>query len=283
MPEGPEVESVRLSLVPTVVGARIESAWVSSLSLRTPVSAADFAPVLGQVVIDIGRRGKLLWLSMGEIGVFIRLGMTGRARLHDPNDAVEAHTHVRLSLIHNAHRVELRYIDPRRFGEVVPYHPLQFTTTCAAIGPDGITLADHEVDGLAASLRRTQRELKTAILDQQWLGGVGNIYACEALFRAGLSPWRKGSSLSLSEARTLVVACRQALQHGLLHGGTSFSDYVNAQGATGGALEHLFVFQRETHPCKSCSGVIERATQAGRSTFFCRRCQHARPARTATS
>jgi formamidopyrimidine-DNA glycosylase len=285
MPEGPEVETVRRSLVDVVVGASVQDVWQSSLPLRMAKPQASLQAFVGSTVVSLERKGKLLWLPCRDNtrsdvrGLLVRLGMTGQLRLHAPTDDVAKHTHVRIVLQPRIGTVqELRYVDPRRFGDVAGYHDAAtLKAQVEALGPDGLTLSANEVLAAAAKLRTTTRALKEALLDQRWLAGVGNIYACEALFRARLSPWRRGVSLSPKEAVCLVECCRDALVHGLEHNGTSFSDYVDARGATGGALAHLWVFQRETLPCKQCQQPIERRDQAGRSTFFCRRCQHARP------
>lgn len=275
MPEGPEVETVRRSLLPKVQGRTIERVRVSRLALRTPVTTRDFKPLLHRTIVDVGRHGKLLWLDAGGAGACVRLGMTGRLTIEAATSTPRLHTHVRLSLDDGQ---ELRFCDPRRFGEVVPFADVATLEVArSTLGPDGISLDDDGRARVIASLRRTKRTIKDALLDQRVVAGVGNIYASEACFIAGLSPWRAGIELSALEATRLVAAVEETLRLGVLRRGTSFSDYVDADGVEGTNASYLLVFQREGEACVRCPSraraVIRRETQGARSTFFCPRCQ----------
>jgi len=280
MPEGPEVETVRRTLAPLVEGAVLGRARVSRLKLRTPVTSQRFRPLEGGVIAGVHRHGKLLWLDVtgvgtGARGLWVRLGMTGQLTVADPTTTPPPHTHVRLPLTtRDGAARELRYTDPRRFGEVVPFTDLtDLDTARADLGPDGLALSDVDKATVAAALRQTSRAIKEALLDQRLVAGVGNIYAAEACFIAGLDPRRAGTSLSVAQARALTNAVAQTLHDGVARRGTSFSNYVDATGERGDNASYLLVFQREGEPCRRCGGTVERLVQGARSTFWCPSCQ----------
>jgi formamidopyrimidine-DNA glycosylase len=171
----------------------------------------------------------------------------------------------------------LRFRDPRRFGEVVPFvGDAGLAALCAGLGPDGLALTDNDRIAVATALRQTSRAIKEALLDQRLVAGVGNIYAAEACFLAGLAPTRKGKSLTRAEAARLVASVEETLAQGVQHRGTSFSDYVDASGDVGDNAHHLWVFQREGEPCRRCGTLIDRIVQGARSTFWCPQCQRRR-------
>ncbi len=279
MPEGPEVETIARSLRPLVVGARLGKPWVSRLKLRTPITSAGLAPVAGRVVTDVARHGKVLWLVLDSgAAVVVRLGMTGQLTVALSSTTSPPHTHVRIPLADGAGAArELRYRDPRRFGEVTLAQSANDVVALRhTMGPDGIALDDAGRTAVAAAIRRTARAIKVALLDQQVVAGVGNIYAAEACFLAKLDPARPGTSLSAREAKALVAGVEASLHQGVQRRGTSFSDYVDADGVVGDNAQHLWVFQREGEPCRVCGHTIERSVQGARSTFWCPRCQRRR-------
>lgn len=278
MPEGPEVESVRRTLSSRMTGATLSSPWVSDLKLRTPVDTADLAFADGRQVHHVRRKGKLLWMGLDDAdheGLFVRLGMSGRALLCRPDDVIEKHTHVMLDVVTaQGERWQFRYVDPRRFGEVVPYTSRrQFDAECAKLGPDPNAFTDDDRAFVVAKLQSTSRAIKDVLLDQRVTCGVGNIYASEACFVARLSPYWAGSALDDVQARRLVDAVEEVMNDAVAHGGTSFSDYVDADGKRGAHQDHLWVFLREDEPCRECGTLVERWVQGSRSTFLCPRCQ----------
>jgi formamidopyrimidine-DNA glycosylase len=291
MPEGPEVETVRRSLVDRLVGATLRRPWVSRQELRTPITARALAFVAGRRVVALGRKGKTLHVDLDDdAGFFVRLGMTGRLLLEPASSRPAAHTHVRIPLqvpvqaprhsgasaaaTATVDDVELRFVDPRRFGEVVPFASRTARDAeLDRLGPDGLLLTDADRVVVAAALRRTQRTVKDALLDQHVVAGVGNIYAAEACFVARLSPLLPGAALTDDEARRLVDAVDTVLAQGVRNRGTSFSDYVDGDGRTGDNAAALWVFQRAGAPCRVCGAVVERIVQGARSTFLCPRCQ----------
>jgi formamidopyrimidine-DNA glycosylase len=272
MPEGPEVETIRRSLEPLLVGRRLGRPWVSRKGLRAPTSSSKLKPLEGHTVTRLGRHGKLMWIDVDDgQGLLVRLGMTGRLVVEPASKKALLHTHVRVPLDDGN---ELRYVDARRFGEVV-----RFATAAerdeerARMGPDALALDDEGREKARARLMSTQRSLKDALLDQTVLAGVGNIYAAEALFVARLSPFLRGTDLDESRADRLLDAVSRVLAEAVVRRGTSFSDYVDGTGERGENLAHVFVFQREGEPCRACGTAVVREVQGQRSTFYCRRCQ----------
>ncbi len=272
MPEGPEVETVRRSLEPLLVGRTFGKPSVSKKALRTPTSSKKLAPLEGATVRALGRHGKLMWIDVGARGLMVRLGMSGRMIVAASLDEkIAPHTHVRVPLDDGR---ELRYVDARRFGEVTYYGAdTELVEERDRMGPDALTLDDVTRAIAIERLRATDRTLKDALLDQSVLAGVGNIYAAEALFVARLSPFLKGSKLNDDRARALVRAVEEVLAQAVTRRGTSFSNYVDAMGIEGDNLAHVWVFQREDEPCRVCATKIARKVQGARSTFFCKKCQ----------
>ncbi len=277
MPEGPEVETVRRSLVALLVGKVLTAPRVSAKKLRTPITTRTLKPLAGARVTGLDRRGKLLVVDVdGDRGLFVRLGMTGRFVVEHKKTKPALHTHVRFDVVddHGAAGHELRFIDPRRFGEVVPFFSrAERSEELSRLGPDGIVVDDAGRAAIAHGLQGTTRSLKDALLDQTIVAGVGNIYAAEALFLARLSPFRAGADLDDDEAVRLVRAVEDTLAQGVKNRGTSFSDYVDGEGQRGDNQHALHVFQREGEACRACGTTITRVVQGARSTFFCPLCQ----------
>lgn len=284
MPEGPEVETVRRSLEPLLVGRTLGAAWVSRNKLRTPVTTRQLSFLEGRRVLRLGRHGKLMWLDAeGDGGLLLRLGMTGKLLVEKGGAPRHPHTHVVIPLDDGGE--ELRYVDVRRFGEVVPYkRASERDDERGRLGPDPLSWTPSERAAVVERLKSTRRSLKDALLDQSVVAGVGNIYACEALFAAGLSPLARGASVPRPLLETLATAVEDVLESAVRHCGTTFSDFVDALGERGMNLAHVHVFQREGLPCPRCGRPVERIVQGARSTFLCRHCQpvRARKARKAS-
>lgn len=285
MPEGPEVETVRRSLEPLLLGKILRAPYVSRKKLRTAITKRDLVVVEGATVTGLFRKGKLLGIATDRgAGLFVRLGMTGRLLVEEKKKKPALHTHVRFTL-HDASPAreddgdvdtgkELRFVDPRRFGEVVAYAgDKDRDDELDRIGPDGLSLDDAGRAEVLRRLRSTTRVVKDALLDQSIVAGVGNIYAAEALFAAGVSPFLSAADLDDDAGARLVVAVEDVLRQGVLHRGTSFSDYVDAEGKQGDNASRLKVFQREGEACVVCGAVVVRVVQGARSTFYCPRCQ----------
>lgn len=274
MPELPEVETVRRTLAP-IVGARIASVSTSGKPLRmgSAIPAAALRKLVGQRFERLRRIGKYLLLDVdGPSGILVHLGMSGRLRVSAAGEPESPHTHLVLGL---DKKRELRYSDPRRFGQISTYlradersHP-----ALAVLGPDPL---DASVDGarlLHESARRRNVTLKALVLDQGVIAGMGNIYASEALWICKLRPTTRSSGLSAKSAGALWQAIRQVLDHALTHGGTTLKDFVDADGSSGEHADYLQVYGREAEPCARCKAKIRRTVQQGRATYFCPTCQ----------
>ncbi|HWM87478.1 MAG TPA: bifunctional DNA-formamidopyrimidine glycosylase/DNA-(apurinic or apyrimidinic site) lyase [Kofleriaceae bacterium] len=278
MPELPEVETVRRTLEPAV-GRRVLGVWTSGLPLRMsrPVDRIGLErAAVGAVLGAVRRHGKYLMLEFEDRGelVLVHLGMSGRLRLVQLREPEVPHTHVVFAL--DGAR-QIRFSDPRRFGfvDVAPSgarmreHP-----ALAGLGRDPLL---ERVGGsfLHEALRRSRQVVKTILLDQRILAGVGNIYACEALWLARIAPTVRGHKLSRAQSDELMRAVRAVLRRALTRGGTSLRDFVDADGIEGENAEYLRVYGREGEPClrRGCGGTIRRVVIQGRSTFYCPRCQ----------
>jgi formamidopyrimidine-DNA glycosylase len=272
MPELPEVETVRRTLAPAV-GGRISSVWTSGMGLhmaRKP-PASRLKRLVGAQITAIRRHGKYLLLDTdrGE-AILVHLGMTGRLRLHGQAEARAAHTHVVLGL----GRRELRFVDARRFGQVdvVPHGKEREHPGLAQLGPDALDQA-IDVAALLAQARAKRTTLKAFVLDQRVIAGVGNIYASEALWRARLRPTMRTHKLTAATARRLAAAIREVIERALDHGGTTLSDFVDADGTAGENADYLWVYDRAGQPCPRCRTAITRSILQGRATYHCPTCQ----------
>ncbi|HXQ22353.1 MAG TPA: bifunctional DNA-formamidopyrimidine glycosylase/DNA-(apurinic or apyrimidinic site) lyase [Candidatus Acidoferrales bacterium] len=268
MPELPEVETVRRSLLP-IVGRRIEAVEVREPRLRRTV-AKDFAQRLrGHVIDGIERRGKylLFHLSGGDV-LLAHLGMSGALLLQSTETGFAVHDHVCLQLSGD---VRLTYNDPRRFGLMRIGREEQFAEL-DNVGPDPLS-DTFTVADLAALARGRKKPVKNLLMDQRALGGIGNIYANEILFRAGIRPGRQARRVTRSELVRLFDATRAVLAHAIQLGGSSISDYRDASGRPGYFHLRLQVYARTGKPCPRCHTPIRRAVHAGRSSFYCPTCQ----------
>ncbi len=282
MPELPEVETVRRGLLPVMEGARILSARVNRPDLRWPFPPNMAERLTGARVERLERRSKYLLaaLDTGET-LLVHLGMSGRILVSgDPlghfvhaHPAPEKHDHVVFDLEGGA---RVTFNDPRRFGAMDlmnsvdrEAHPL-----LKALGPEPLGNHFHE-DHLVAALEGRGMPIKSALLDQKIVAGLGNIYVCEALFRTGIHPARKAGRISRRRRAALVPAIRSVLTEAIAAGGSSLRDYRQADGELG-YFQHAFdVYGREGAPCRrpGCDGTVKRLVQSGRSSFYCNRCQ----------
>ena len=276
MPELPEVETIRRGLERRLVGARIASVVVREPRLRRPVDVARLRTLVGRTVQAVRRRGKYLVLDVGDGLVWlIHLGMSGRVMLAGPDAPVERHEHIRVELRGSdpmgSDPAVLRYSDPRRFGLMRVGREKELPEL-AGLGPEPLAEA---LDRTAVSrrLRATRRQVKVALLDQRLLAGIGNIYANEILFRAGVRPTRRGVRVKRAEAARILESMREVLSEAVERRGTSFSDYFDSDGIPGTFQTVLAVFDREGKACFRCGSPIRRHFHGGRSSFYCAGCQ----------
>jgi formamidopyrimidine-DNA glycosylase len=295
MPELPEVETVRRGLEPVLVGHTLSRVEQRRADLRFPLPDQFAARLKGRKIRSLERRAKYLiaHLSGGEV-LLMHLGMTGRFTIHWPpgtkghasgkpgslaleTESAARHDHV---VFHTDQGATVTYNDPRRFGYMLllsekelAEHPLMHGLGVEPLGPE------LTPEYLAARARGRAVDLKAFLSDQRIIAGLGNIYVCEALFRARLSPKRKAATLATKggrpteRARGLVAAIGGVLKDAIAAGGSSLRDYRHADG-TLGEFQHAFaVYDREGEPCPGCRGKVKRIVQGGRSTFYCPRCQ----------
>ena len=267
MPELPEVETVRRSLLP-IVGQRIEAVEVIEPRLRRRVAEDFAARLLGRTIDAIERRGKyLLFHLSGNAALLAHLGMTGALLLQRPGTPPQPHDHVRFRLS----GVQLTYNDPRRFGLLRAGQVAEFGEL-ANVGPNPLA-AEFSVEQLRALARGRKRPVKNLLMDQRALGGIGNIYANEILARARIRPSRPCRRLTRRELAALLTATRSVLRTAIRHGGSSISDYRDGEGRTGYFQLRLRVYDRAGAPCLQCGTPIRRTVHAGRSSFYCPSCQ----------
>ena len=282
MPELPEVETVRRGLSPVMEGQVIARAAINRPDLRWPFPPDMAARLTGQQITALRRRSKYILADLvsGE-SLLIHLGMSGRmlvsgnplGRFVHDHPAPEKHDHV---VLHMEGGARITFNDPRRFGamDLLPTQTAEAHPLLARLGPEPLGNAFNE-PYLVAALKGRNTPIKSALLDQRIVAGLGNIYVSEALFRAGISPLRRAGALSGKRAAALVPIIREVLADAITAGGSSLRDFRQADGELG-YFQHSFdVYGREGEPCRSagCTGHIARITQAGRSSFYCPRCQ----------
>jgi formamidopyrimidine-DNA glycosylase len=273
MPELPEVETVRITLLPAI-GAQITSAWDSGkgLHMQKKPPRAKLMKLVGGTLTALRRHGKYLLVDF-DTGhtMLVHLGMTGRVRIHPVGTMKEKHAHVVLGL--GTDRL-LVFSDARRFGQIDVFErdKEKDHVALASLGPDPI------VDGIdhAAFFARSRKKkaaLKAFILDQTVLAGVGNIYASEALWLAKLRPTTRAYRLTEQKASALAKAIDEVLRSSLANHGTSLRDFVDGDGAEGSNYDYLKVYDRKGQPCARCKTPIRRTILQGRATYFCPTCQ----------
>ncbi|MCM3663734.1 DNA-formamidopyrimidine glycosylase [Mesobacillus subterraneus] len=273
MPELPEVETVRRTLEMLAVGKEIKHVsvfWPKMVKL--PDEAEQFKDALkGQTIEEIGRRGKFLIFYTESFALVSHLRMEGKYGLFAVEDPVDKHTHV---IFHFSDGTELRYKDVRKFGTMHLYEKgKEFETQpLADLGPEPFS-EDFSVEWLSDKLKKTNRKIKPALLDQKILVGLGNIYVDEALFRAKIHPERIANSLTPEEEAVLYKEIVSTLSEAVEKGGSTIRSYVNSQGQIGMFQLQLFVYGRKNEPCKDCGTMLEKTVVGGRGTHFCPACQ----------
>jgi formamidopyrimidine-DNA glycosylase len=302
MPELPEVETIVNDLRPQLAGRRIESVQLTrdpairARLVRYPSATMFVRRLRGRTITSVERRGKYIVMPLdaapagpnravraapaapngsviasGE-RVIVHLGMTGHLRVWEPEEAPVKHTHFRALLDSG---LELRYDDPRQFGRLVVGSLDELIAARAfpaRLGPEPIhgDLTEAEFEKL---VRARRRPVKSALLDQSFLAGVGNIYADEACFRAGIRPSRWTHRLTVRERRALYAAIQEVLENSIAARGSSIINYVDGFGLRGSNQEKLLVYGRSGEPCLRCGTPLQGTRLAGRGTVYCRKCQ----------
>ena len=285
MPELPEVETVRRGLQPVLEGARLDRVRQNRPDLRFPFPERFTERLEGATVQRIERRAKylLMPLSTGETWV-THLGMTGRFTLdgeqlgefEEAAPVAGKHEHVSLCAVRGASSTRLGFADARRFGfmGLIPTDAVETHPWFAALGPEPL---GNRFSGahLAEAFAGKKQSIKVSLLDQRIVAGLGNIYVCEALYRARISPLVAAGKVSKPRLETLAAVVRDVLNDAIAAGGSTLRDFANAEGGQGYFQHRFDVYGREGKPCpgEGCAGVVRRVVQGGRSTFWCPSCQ----------
>jgi formamidopyrimidine-DNA glycosylase len=271
MPELPEVETTRRGIEPHVTGTEITELIIRRYDLRQPISP-DITTLEGCHILAVKRRSKYLLFEMSDATtLLIHLGMSGSLRVIQPAEAWKKHDHVGISLGNGR---QLRYHDPRRFGLVLRLHEVDPLThpLLKNLGPEPLDSEFTKAHLQAACAKRTAA-IKLVIMDAKVVVGVGNIYASEALFQAGILPDTPANQVTAARLAKLVTAIRNVLTASILEGGTTLRDFLNSDGQPGYFKQRLFTYGRKGEPCRSCNTPIQHAVLGQRATFWCPRCQ----------
>jgi len=270
MPELPEVETVVNGLKPQVIGHRILHVSDSGKNLRYPLP--NFSIVVNATITDIHRRAKYLMFSLDNQQTLLwHLGMTGQFHVLGNDTEAAKHEHVRLALSEN---ISLCYRDTRRFGyaDICDTNNLLAHPWLKKLGVEPLT-DEFDAKQLKINLQTRNTSIKQNIMDNAIVVGVGNIYASESLFRAGIHPATPAKSLSSKQLGLLVLHIKEVLKEAIIAGGSTISDFVKADGKPGYFAHSFKVYGRDGEPCLVCKSPIQRIVQAGRASFFCPNCQ----------
>ncbi|MEO8616525.1 MAG: bifunctional DNA-formamidopyrimidine glycosylase/DNA-(apurinic or apyrimidinic site) lyase [Luteolibacter sp.] len=271
MPELPEVETTRRGIEPHVVDVRVQEVIVRRYDLRQPVSPG-IATLESRTIRAVRRRSKYLLLDIDDgTTLLIHLGMSGSLRVIDPADAWKKHDHVGITLENGR---QLRFHDPRRFGLVLHLtesDPMSHVLL-NSLGPEPLE-NEFTAGYLHGFCQKRSAAIKLVIMDSKVVVGVGNIYASEALFRAGIRPMTAANKLSKPRIAKLVNSIRAVLTDSIQEGGTTLRDFLNSDGEPGYFKQRLFVYDRNSEPCRVCGTPIRQIVLGQRSTYWCPQCQ----------
>lgn len=273
MPELPEVETIRKTLKKLVVNKTIKDITVFwPKIIKNPLEVEQFIDALvTETILDVGRRGKFLIIYTENFALVSHLRMEGKYGLYPKDEPFDKHTHV---LFHFTDGTELRYRDVRKFGTMHLYKKGDefLTEPLIGLGPEPFS-DEFTVEYLAKKVEKTNRKIKTALLDQKVFVGLGNIYVDEALFRAGIHPERLANTLTKAEIIILHREIVATLSEAVKKGGSTIRSYVNSQGEIGMFQLELFAYGRKGEECKRCGTPLEKTTVGGRGTHYCPHCQ----------
>lgn len=274
MPELPEVETTRRGIAPHLIGRRIARVTLRRADLRWPIPREITELLPGQRIDEVERRAKYLLLHTHAGSALLHLGMTGVLRVLPPDVPPGIHDHVDIALepLQSERPRILRFTDPRRFGCLLWQAAGTTHELLADLGPEPLTDA-FDGDLLWKRSRGRKAAVKLFLMDNAIVVGVGNIYASEALFAAGIDPRRPAGTVSRARYQRLAAEVKRILAWAIERGGTTLRDFLNPDGAPGYFFRELFVYGRDGEPCKVCSTIIRQQVIGQRSTFWCPRCQ----------
>ncbi|MGM0602926.1 MAG: bifunctional DNA-formamidopyrimidine glycosylase/DNA-(apurinic or apyrimidinic site) lyase [Bacillota bacterium] len=273
MPELPEVETVVKGLRPLIKDRRITAVTISEKKIIAYPEVDKFKKeVTNRKIEDISRRGKYIVIHLeNDRELIIHLRMTGKLLVKECEKFRDKHTHV---IFHLNDEQELRFNNIRKFGRIYLINADQPEKAggYAELGPEPLS-DDLSLNGFKDMFKNRRGVIKSLLMNQKFIAGIGNIYADEILFRSGLDPERKADTLTESEIEKIYSNMREILKKGIIYGGTTFSDYVNAFGEKGSFQEELQIYQKEGEECRRCGSIIEKKRVGGRGTYFCPGCQ----------
>jgi formamidopyrimidine-DNA glycosylase len=269
MPELPEVETTRAGLAPHCEGKKINKVILRRPDLRWPIPKAIKQELPDQTILHVKRRAKYLLLEVETGSAILHLGMSGVLRVLNSDTKIQKHDHVDIVM---ENQRAIRFTDPRRFGCLLwqasgETHPL-----LQHLGPEPLT-DDFNGDVLFQLSRKRKTPIKQFLMDQSIVVGVGNIYAAESLFQAGIAPTREAGGVSRERYQRLATAVKAILSHAIQRGGTTLRDFLNADGAPGYFEQELWVYGREGQACKVCGKPIQNLRLGQRASAWCRHCQ----------
>lgn len=273
MPELPEVETVRRTLEQLVIGKTIKDVeiyWPKIIKAPEPVEQFSDA-LIGQTIHEIGRRGKFLIFQLDDYSLVSHLRMEGKYAVYPESEPRDKHTHVVFTFTDG---YQLRYRDVRKFGTMHLFKKGEEVSKMPLLhlGPEPLS-EEFTIADLSMKLAKTNRKIKSVLLDQTVVVGIGNIYVDESLFRAGIHPERMASSLTLDEITRIHGEVKLTLAEAVEKGGSTIRSYVNSQGQIGMFQLELFVYGRKGEPCKRCGTPLEKLVVGGRGTHICPICQ----------
>ncbi|RYD31396.1 MAG: bifunctional DNA-formamidopyrimidine glycosylase/DNA-(apurinic or apyrimidinic site) lyase [Verrucomicrobiaceae bacterium] len=270
MPELPEVETTLRGIAPHVTGAEVREVIVKRHDLRQPVSPT-LASIEGRKILSVHRRSKYLLFGIGDGStVMIHLGMSGSLRVIGPGADWKKHDHLGITLSNGR---QLRFHDPRRFGLVLHFtQPPEEHPLLRDLGPEPLE-DGFDAKRLRSACASRKAAIKLVIMDAKVVVGVGNIYASESLFRAGILPQTAANTLTLPRLKRLTAAIKEVLADSIEQGGTTLRDFLKSDGEPGYFRQKLFVYERKGQPCLKCGTSIRHAVMGQRSTYWCPKCQ----------
>jgi len=270
MPELPEVETTRLGLLPKVKDLRVSNVIVRNRRLRWPIPRDFEKRLIGRTIVDVRRRGKYLLWDCESGFVLNHLGMSGSLRIQSPTESPQKHDHVDIVF---GRKLVVRYTDPRRFGAMLWLHGRDLRHELLdKLGPEPLS-DDFSGAYLYSASRNRRTSIKEFIMNGHIVVGVGNIYASESLFMAGIHPEKLAGGLSRARCERLAASIKQTLEKAIMAGGSSLRDYVQTDGELGYFQSEAMVYGRDGLPCLVCSRRLRAIRQGQRSTYFCAICQ----------
>ena len=270
MPELPEVETTKRGLEPLIVNRQITSVHIYKKKLRWEIPTHLVNTLKNQIIQKISRRAKYLLIDFSDGQLVMHLGMTGSISVVSVIEPLKKHHHFELKLDNDT---SMRFHDPRRFGSILWQKNNEQLSLLKKLGPEPLSYEFDESTLYGASIGRTMN-IKTFIMNSHVVVGVGNIYASESLFHAGISPKREAGKTTKKRYKILVKCIKQVLLESINNGGTTINDFSNVEGESGYFYQILSVYDRKDMPCKRCDGKIKKIVQNQRATYYCPKCQH---------